>query len=359
MAVIDLAKRVLTLHILYFGPRQSGCGTNVRQLHRGQPPQRRVELHHLGSDDRGERIWYFTTPIDEVGDVGGFDVLVQVSSLPSAADVALERDPFFDTLDGVVFVADARAHRHEDNVAALLDLHACLVRRGLDLTAIPMVFQVNQTDHPNARPAARVLEELDAHHTLSIEAMARQGKGVLETWDAIRRLVVGRLAENSVGGQLSQTITALSRAAREADVAAVLGHVATLPQVNRAAPDVVVTGSPVEVVLAPEELIATQPLHVLSCELRAGRVRLELLVRRGDGTTRRAAFVLESRAEGAAPPEEVTQPIHAGALPAVSEPLPQLGAPDVEGDMPGLLYGLIGVAAGFVAGFLVRFIFVG
>ena len=39
MAVIDLAKRVLTLHILYFGPRQSGCGTNVRQLHRAQPPQ--------------------------------------------------------------------------------------------------------------------------------------------------------------------------------------------------------------------------------------------------------------------------------------------------------------------------------
>ena len=82
-------------------------------------------------------------------------------------------------------------------------------------------------------------------------------------------------------------------------------------------------------------------------------------MRRGDGTTRRVAFVLESRAEGSAPPEEVTQPIHAGALPPVGDSIPQLGAPDAEGDMPGLMYGLIGVAAGFVAGFLVRFIVVG
>jgi hypothetical protein len=353
VAVIDLARGAITLNVMYFGPRQSGCGTNVRQLHRAQAPQRKAELQQVGHEERNDRIWFFVTPTDQAAPLGDFDIYLQVASVPSAAEILMEREPFIDGVDGIVFVADARAHRHEENIAALLDLQSCVQRRGLELGSLPLVFQVNQTDHPNARPIARVLDELDAWRSPRFEAMARQGKGVLETWSSIQRLVLGRLVENAPEAAMKLTVSAMSRASREADTSAVLHHALTLPQANKALPDLLVTSVPAEVVLAPEELIGAQPIHVLSTEVRAGRIRVEALVRRAGGESRKLCFVLEPSVEGAHQhPEDITQPIHLG-------PGPPTASYPTERDLSATTYGVLGAIGGLIAGMLATYIFLG
>ncbi|MFM2163187.1 MAG: hypothetical protein RLZZ383_2699 [Pseudomonadota bacterium] len=362
MANIDLARRTITLTIVWFGPRQAGCGTNVRQLHRAQPARTKATLHVLGTEERGSRLWHFVAAADDGPDVAGFEVALQVVALPSTSEVALEREQFLDGVDGVVFVADARQGRHEENVSAFLDLQACLARRGLDLGGLPHVFQVNHTDHPTARPARRVLEDLDAHGAPAVEAMARSGRGVLETWDAVRRLVLARLGENGAGARLQLTLTAMSRAIRDAALTDVLDH-ADVVAPAEPLPDAVSSVRAEEVLLAPDALVGAHPLHVLGAEVRAGRVRTDVVVRRADGSSRRLAFLLDARPTGAeAPvPRRAARPEPIDESTASYRPVRPLGpslapTPPSERDLPPWTYGVLGLVAGVTSGFLLSYI---
>ncbi|HMV67236.1 MAG TPA: hypothetical protein PKA64_10330 [Myxococcota bacterium] len=344
MALFDFAKRTLTLNVVYFGPRQAGCGTNVRQLHRTHPARDRVELRRMGSEDKKERIWHFTYRPDPAPAVPGFEVRMRVASVPSAQDLGLQREPFLEGVDGVVFVADARANRAEENVAALHDLEACLVRQGADLAGIPLVFQVNQMDAPNARPLARVMEELNPHGAPAFEALARQGKGVVDTHAALRSLVLARLADQLAPNETPVRLVHVTAAARGAAEDRVLEHAAALPQM----PGIPRDGS--EIVVRPAELQQLRPVQVIRCELRAGRLRLETIMRREDGTVRRLTLLVEPGVDTNTPiPEHDTEPVRTGGT------VPSGGLAG-ERDLPGLTYGVVGALGGIVSGFLLGYL---
>lgn len=351
MALVDFAKRTLTLNVLYFGPRQAGCGTNVRQLHRTHPARERVELRRLGSEDKKERIWHFVYRPDPAPVVPGFELKMRVASVPSGPDLGLDREPFLEGVDGVVFVADARANRAEDNLAALFDLEACLARQGIDLGGIPLVFQVNQTDAPNARPLARVMEELNPDGVPSFEALARQGKGVVDTHAALRNLMLARLADQLAPSDAPMRLTHVTPGVRGTAEDRVLEHAATLPQPAAAARDVM------EIVLRPSELQQLRPVQIVRCELRAGRLRLQTLMRREDGSVRRVTLLIEPGVDSETPiPAHEAETVRPGAA-STNTATP--GRTGRERDLPGLTYGVIGAVGGLVSGYLLGYIVFG
>lgn len=348
MASIHFGQSEITVNLVYFGPMQSGCSTNVRQLHRAQPAREKAELRRVPGSSREERSWFFDYHPADQPRITGFDLKIRVTSIPSGPAVTLPRDAMIRGVDAVVYVADARAHRGEENLAALLDLEHLLARQGLDLGAIPVVLQVNHTDAPNARPMARVVDELNPYGFPVYEAVARQGTGVLETHAAILAATMSRLRDNVAGNETALTLTGRSRADREHDEDVILRHIAEIDrEASRPSPrNPTVTA---EIHLRPPALKDCQPIQLVRSELRDGRIRIEAVVRRADEANRKLAFVIQAggETEPQAPPGASTGELISRV------PFPSA---DRDDDLPGIWYGIAGLTAGITSGILLGFL---
>lgn len=344
MAHLHFAHREITLNVIYIGPPQAGSGSNVRHLHRAQPAREKAELRTSGDGDPAT--WWFSYHPAERPRITGFDVRVRLVSVPSVPSPPPDRDAQFEGVDGVVFVADARANRSDENTRAFLDLERTLARHGLDLGAIPIVIQVNQTDAANARPAARVIEELNPFGFPVVEANARKGKGVLETHGAILGATLSRLRDNFSGNETALTVTALSRFHREEADAAISRHAERLPQAHRPVPERFAPAA--RIVLRPEELRESFPTHLIRAELAAERLTLEVGVRRADGTHRKLALLIEPGGDTATPVPESTSG-RTGGTPLERE---AVSAAASNQELGAFAYGLVGLLGGVAIGFL-------
>lgn len=370
LAILDFELRELTLNLVYFGPRKAGSGTNVRQLHRVQPAREKAELVHQGGDEHRERLWSFIYRPAELPRIPGFEIAVRVGSVPSEHDNPEHTDTFMQGVDGVCFVADARANRVADNLAALLELERILARQSLQLASIPLVFQVNQVDAPNARPTARVMEEINPFGMPVFEAVARQGKGVFETHEALLHATITRLKDNLGGRHSPITLTALSASRRDRDEHTLLAHIEGLPT-SSSTPNARLNLAPIaEIYLRPPELRESRPVNVVRAHVVGEQLRVEAVVRREDGSSRKLALVIEPGAAGAAEPIEdyPTEPIGGPTAPGPHPP-PTPSQPhhhhahpherDEANDLPGIAYGLAGLFGGGVSGLLLGYILYG
>lgn len=358
MATVHFDEHVIELNVAYFGPLQAGCGSNVRHLHRTAPARERSELRRVGAKDRKERMWWFSYQPNDPPTVTGFEIRVRVVSVPSAAELELDRDAMLTGVDGIVLVCDARGSRTEANVAALQDLEQLLVRQGIELGSLPMIFQVNQADAQNARPFERVVEDLNPFGFPVFEATARTGRGVIETHDAIVAAITSRLRDNLHGAEASVTLTALTRAQLERAEDAIVSHAAALPQAARQMPAALGLPASAEIPVRLTELRGSSPIQHVRTEVRGARLRVTATFRREDGTHRKLAFLIEpGEPPGEAPGGRRT----ATELAASRVPTREAFVPsrEVPGDLPGLGYGIAGVVGGLTAGVLLGYIWFG
>jgi len=356
LATVDFADRTITLNLAWFGPTQSGCGTNVRQLHRLLRAREKTDLRRVGGGkDRTERSWHFSCQPEDLPRIDGFEIRVQLRSVPGGDSVGLDRDTLLRGVDGVAFVADARAHRASANLDAILDLERVLVRHGLHLADLPLVFQVNQTDAANARPPARVLEDLDPFGMPSVEAMARQGQGVKETWDTLLSAALARLRDNLPASRADLSLTAVFRADREGASAVVSRHVGALPADADAAALSSVLPPVAEIMLRPPDLKGQMPIRHVRSTMQGNALRVEAIFRKADGDLRKLALLIESPTTARPEPGTMGPSTGSGRRPEPSAPSRLLPRPltaldDAPGELPRLTYGVVGTIAGLISG---------
>lgn len=363
MALLDFDGRTIVLNLAYFGALQAGAGSNVRHLHRFLPAREKSELRREGPKDRPERVWWFVYTPNETTRVPGFEVQVRVASIPSGDDLAIDRDAWLAGLDGVVFVADARAGRGDSNLAAVQDLERCLLGHGLDLGAIPVVFEVNQTDAATARPSDRVVEELNPFGYPVVHALARTGTGVIETHDALSGAVFSRLRDRLSRQEAAVPLTSVSRAARERAEAEIALRAASMSGPMRAVPPPASLPVAVEIPVRVAELRQSTPFQHVRTEVADERVRVEGIWRRSDGTQRKIALLLEGGSEAATATHTV---VPTGAGGAAVPPVVPEGArarraasfapDDLPGELPRLIYGLVGLGGGLLSGWLLGYL---
>lgn len=88
-------------------------------------------------------------------------------------------------IDGIIFVIDSQEDRLEGNMSALHELEENLLTHGKVLTSVPWVIQYNKRDLPHIFPVQRLEEMVNHDHVPFIEAVASQGRGVLETFQQL------------------------------------------------------------------------------------------------------------------------------------------------------------------------------
>lgn len=195
MVVFNPSKREIGAKIVFYGPAACGKTTNLQYVHRRLNPNQRGELISLATKD--DRTLFFDfLPLD-VGSVKGFKTRFHLYTVPGQVYYVSTRRAVLTGVDGVVFVADSQESKLAENIESLEDLEKNLHYYGKKIEEIPMILQYNKRDLKRLTSVEVMNEKLNSRDLPFIEAVASNGKGVMETLTMITRLVLGNLEDSS------------------------------------------------------------------------------------------------------------------------------------------------------------------
>jgi signal recognition particle receptor subunit beta len=206
MVELNHRERTIKVKVVYYGPAAGGKTTNLQVLHQHADAARRGELVSVNSaQDR--TILFDLLPLKAAG-FRGFDLRLQIVTVPGQAMYAATRRLALKHSDSIVFVANSAADRWEENVQSFREMTENLISHQLDPSTLPLVLQYNKRDLPEVTPAEFMDRTLNARHVEAIPAVAVRGEGVLETFSAILHRTMADLAARyqlvgtAAGGQL-------------------------------------------------------------------------------------------------------------------------------------------------------------
>ncbi len=197
MALIDLSKREVHCKIVYYGPGRCGKTTNLLYIYNSMNSNAKGKL--LTIETKGDRTLFFDLLPLNLGKINGFDIRIQLYTVPGQAIYEATRKLVLKGVDGLVFVADSLRVRRNKNIESLNDLIVNLKEYNLDIDSLPVVLQYNKRDLVNSPIPTLDLEELeeDLNSRLQVktyEAAATKGIGVFETLKDISKKTVRYVA---------------------------------------------------------------------------------------------------------------------------------------------------------------------
>lgn len=371
MAVINFAHREITAKVVYFGATGAGCNTNVRRLYELLPDtDPKSRLHKFGPGDTDERSWYFDIRTHEEA-LAGFTIRYRIYSMPGGLALPAHRREVMEQVDAIVLVVDARPHAGPDNERALLELEGILADQGLELAALPVVLQVNHTDHPEAREVSAAVFDLNPYGFPVLAASAKAGAGVLEAFQEITASALARVRDNMAGGDGAITLTAVHRPEVEQDGDIIRKHLDAIQEESPTTPtssldEGPAAGTPpgdeVEIPFQPRDFAGSYPVRVVEASIEDGQVFVDVeLERMGGGGVRQLRVKLANRPTDSPALPRIPPPVVTTSSPVVrvTEGLPDrvelhgYGEPD---DLPPVWYGILGVSGGLLAGLTLGFL---
>jgi hypothetical protein len=132
-----------------------------------------------------------------LGEVRGWHTSFDIWAAPGAEGCDAVRTELLEDADGVVFVADLRRERHDATLASLEELLALLASAGRSLDEVGLVIQYNHRDAADETAVEQLHRRLGLPDAVSFDAVAVQGKGVLQTLSALSKQVLALLRSRS------------------------------------------------------------------------------------------------------------------------------------------------------------------
>lgn len=167
--------------IVFYGPGRGGKTTNLEYIFKNYRKQITGEM--ISIKTKGDRTLFFDFLPLKLGKVRGYDVRIQLYTVPGQVRYDSTRKVVLRGVDGLVFVADSLLLRREHNILSLQNLQENLRGHGLKITEIPLVVQYNKRDL--AKEGIRLLPietlEKDLNRDLNVpsfSASAFTGQGV-------------------------------------------------------------------------------------------------------------------------------------------------------------------------------------
>jgi mutual gliding-motility protein MglA len=184
MASIHAKEKVIECKIVYYGPGRGGKTTNLEFIHKAG--KKYVTSDMVSINTKGDRTLFFDFLPIGLGKVKGYDVKVQLYTVPGQTKYNSTRKMVLKNVDGVVFVADSLEIRRKANMLSLKNLQDNLKEQNQSIFKIPLVIQFNKRDLREQgipiMPVELMENELNGKLKCpSFEASALKGAGVAET----------------------------------------------------------------------------------------------------------------------------------------------------------------------------------
>jgi len=193
MALLNYSNREVNAKIVYYGPGLSGKTTNIDCIYKKLKPEQKGKLVSLATQT--DRTLFFDFLPIELGEVKGFKTRFHLYTVPGQVFYNATRKMVLKGADGVVFVADSQRQMMDANIESLKNLEENLIAYGKTLETIPHVIQFNKRDLSNAVPLEEIYKKLNRFNAPFFEAVAVEGKGVMETLSAAAKMVLRNLRE--------------------------------------------------------------------------------------------------------------------------------------------------------------------
>lgn len=144
MSFINLKDKVVQVKIVYYGPGRCGKTTNLEYINRKFRDQIQSEMVSLKT--HGDRTLFFDFLPFHMGQIKGYDIKIQLYTVPGQVKYNATRKLVLKGVDGIVFVADAMEKQREKNIRSLNQLHENLLSYKESIFNIPLVMQYNKID---------------------------------------------------------------------------------------------------------------------------------------------------------------------------------------------------------------------
>jgi mutual gliding-motility protein MglA len=199
MALINLKKKEVQAKIVYYGPGRGGKTTNLEYIYKKF--RSRIQTEMVTIKTHGDRTLFFDFLPIEIGRIKGYDIRVQLYTVPGQVKYESTRRLVLRGVDGIVFVADSLAVRRKENVLSLKSLADNLASYKKNISEIPLVFQYNKRDLLDEGIPLLPVEwlEKDLNSKLkapSFEASALKGPNVVQTMKKIIIMTIDSLRKD-------------------------------------------------------------------------------------------------------------------------------------------------------------------
>lgn len=174
--------------IVYYGPSLGGKTTNLQWIYQNTAQDQESKQIAIHTDV--ERTIFFDFLPLEIGEIRGYKTRFHLYTVPGQVIYDASRRLILKGLDGVVFVADSQAERMEENLEALRNLEKNLELQGYDIKEIPLAIQYNKRDLQNAASLKDLRLQLNLYNSPDFEAVASEGKGVMDTFKTVSKSII-------------------------------------------------------------------------------------------------------------------------------------------------------------------------
>lgn len=195
MAQWNHAEKTLYAKLVYYGPAFGGKTTNLEVLHRLTDPSGHQRL--LSIKTSGDRTLFFDLLPFDLGSILGYQVGIKIYTVPGQVRYDTTRQIVLAGADAVVFVADSTADREEQNRWSLQNLTMNLRAKGMHDGKVPVLYQFNKQDKPDAADPAKIAGWLRVDPDAGVAAVATEGHGVVETFVAAAKAMLAKIYDQA------------------------------------------------------------------------------------------------------------------------------------------------------------------
>jgi signal recognition particle receptor subunit beta len=203
MVLFNYSTKELTAKVVYYGPGLCGKTTNLHWIHEKLPIKNKGKMLSLATET--DRTLFFDFLPIEIGAIRGMKTRIQLYTVPGQVFYNATRRMVLKGADAVVFVCDSQEAMLDANQESFENMRQNLEANEIDPDEIPIVFQYNKRDLPNALPIEILNERMNPRGYPFNEAIAVTGAGVENTLKAVTKLVFKSLSATYGAGTPART----------------------------------------------------------------------------------------------------------------------------------------------------------
>jgi len=205
MVLFNYSTKELTAKVVYYGPGLCGKTTNLQWIHEKLPIRNKGKMLSLATET--DRTLFFDFLPIEIGTIRGMRTRIQLYTVPGQVFYNATRRMVLRGADAVVFVCDSQEAMLDANLESFENMRQNLEANEIDPDEIPLVFQYNKRDLPNALPIEILNERMNAANVPFHESVAVKGTGVEETLKSVTKLVFKSLSARYGEGAAASGLT--------------------------------------------------------------------------------------------------------------------------------------------------------
>ena len=198
MAFVNPKKKEVQVKIVYYGPGRGGKTTNLEYIYKKFNDRIKTEMVTIKT--HGDRTLFFDFLPFDIGKVNGYDIKVQLYTVPGQVKYNATRRLVLRGVDGIVFVADSMMVRREKNILSIKNLQEDLANYKKSIFKIPLVLQYNKVDLVEQGIPLTSVETLQKDlnsqlKTSAFKASALKGTNVVQTMKKIISMTIGTIVK--------------------------------------------------------------------------------------------------------------------------------------------------------------------